>query len=61
MKYDYASQRPNGEQMGRLKKLEVEKGLLREVEGVSRLIGAVLKCKVISLSVPGPCLGDSGH
>jgi hypothetical protein len=35
--------------MGRLKKLEVEKGLLREVEGVSRLIGAVLKCKVISL------------
>jgi len=61
LKYDYASQRPNGEQMGRLKKLEVEKGLLREVEGVSRLIGAVLKCKVISLSVPGPCLGDSGH
>jgi hypothetical protein len=47
--------------MGRLKKLEVEKGLLREVEGVSRLIGAVLKCKVISLSVPGPCFGDSGQ
>jgi len=47
--------------MGRLKKLEVEKGLLREVEGVSRLIGAVLKCKVISFSVPGPCFGDTGQ
>jgi len=26
----------------------VEKGLLREVEGVSRLTGALLKCKVYS-------------
>ena len=33
--------------MGRLKKLGVEKGLLREVEGVSRLVGALLKCKVL--------------
>jgi phosphatidylinositol-binding clathrin assembly protein len=47
LKYDYASQRPNGEQMGRLKKLEVGKGLLREVEGVSRLVGVLLKCKVL--------------
>ena len=46
LKYDYASQRPNGEQIGRLKKLGVEKGLLREVEGVSRLVGVLLKCKV---------------
>ena len=46
LKYDYASPRPNGEQLGRLKKLGVEKGLLREVEGVSRLVGALLKCKV---------------
>jgi phosphatidylinositol-binding clathrin assembly protein len=45
-KADYASERPNAEQMGRLKKLSVEKGLLREVEGVSRLVGALLKCKV---------------
>jgi len=50
LKYDYPSQRPNGEQMGRLKKLSVEKGLLREVEGVSRLVGVLLKCKVINPS-----------
>jgi hypothetical protein len=53
LKHDYASQRPNGDQIGRLKKLDVEKGLLREVEGVSRLVGAVLKCKVVP---PGPSL-----
>lgn len=46
LKCDYASLRPIGEQTGRLKKLEVEKGLLREVEGVSRVVGALLKCKV---------------
>ena len=46
LKYDFASQNPGGEQAGRLKKLSVEKGLLREVEGVSRLVGALLKCKV---------------
>jgi phosphatidylinositol-binding clathrin assembly protein len=46
LKYDYASQRPNGEQVGRLKKLTVEKGLLREVEGISKLVGGLLKCKV---------------
>ena len=46
LKYDYASQRPSAEQAGRLKKLSVEKGLLREVEGLSRLTGALLKCKV---------------
>ena len=46
LKFDYASLRPNDEQIGRLKKLEVEKGLLREVEGVSRVVGALLKCKV---------------
>jgi len=48
LKFDYASQRPNVDQQGRLKKLSVEKGLLREVEGVSRLTGALLKCKVYS-------------
>jgi len=46
LKYDYAAQRPGPDQAGRLKKLSVEKGLLREVEGVSRLTGALLKCKV---------------
>ena len=46
LKFDYASQRLSGDQQGRLKKLSVEKGLLREVEGVSRLTGALLKCKV---------------
>jgi hypothetical protein len=46
LKFDYASQRLAGDQQGRLKKLSVEKGLLREVEGVSRLTGALLKCKV---------------
>lgn len=46
MKYDYASQRPGGGQIGRLKTLSVEKGLLRECEGVLRLAGALLKCKV---------------
>jgi phosphatidylinositol-binding clathrin assembly protein len=50
LKFDYASQRPNNDQMGRLKKLSVEKGLLREVEGVSRLVGALLKCKVPLIS-----------
>jgi len=46
LKYDYSTQRPGPDQAGRLKKLSVEKGLLREVEGVSRLTGALLKCKV---------------
>ena len=46
LKFDFASQNSNGDQNGRLKKLDVEKGLLREVEGVSRLVGALLKCKV---------------
>jgi phosphatidylinositol-binding clathrin assembly protein len=46
LKFDYASQRPNGDQQGQLKKLSVEKGILREIEGVSRLTGALLKCKV---------------
>jgi hypothetical protein len=48
LKFDFASQNSNGDQNGRLKKLDVEKGLLREVEGVSRLVGALLKCKVIN-------------
>ena len=52
LKYDYASQRPGGGQVGRLKTLSVEKGLLRECEGVLRLAGALLKCKVIEHSVP---------
>jgi hypothetical protein len=46
--FDYATQNPSGEQLGRLKKLAVAKGLLREVEGVLRLVGALLKCKVRS-------------
>lgn len=46
LKFDFASQNPGGDQVGRLKKLSVDKGLLREVEGVSRLVGALLKCKV---------------
>lgn len=48
LKYDYAALRAGGEQVGRLKKLGVEKGLLREVEGVLRLTSALLKCKVSS-------------
>ena len=47
LKSDYASQRPNGGHLGRLKTLKVEKGLLRESEGVSRLVAALLKCKVL--------------
>lgn len=57
LKYDYASQRPNGDQSGKLKKLEVEKGLLREVEGISRLVGVLLKCKV---AAPPPHIKQFG-
>jgi phosphatidylinositol-binding clathrin assembly protein len=50
LKYDYASQNPSGEQVGRLKDLKVEKGLLRETEILLRLVGALLKCKVRSIA-----------
>jgi hypothetical protein len=52
LKFDFASQNPGGDQVGRLKKLSVDKGLLREVEGVSRLVGALLKCKVCPRRIP---------
>jgi phosphatidylinositol-binding clathrin assembly protein len=52
LKFDFASQNPGGDQVGRLKKLSVDKGLLREVEGVSRLVGALLKCKVYLRRIP---------
>lgn len=47
VKLDYVKAKADPEGQGRLRKLTVEKGLLRETEMVQNLIGPLIKCKFV--------------